>query len=60
MKRKLAVPALAAAIVAIAGGVVGGAQPVLPVLPNTVQEWNKIAEGTVVGSGAFQGEGGST
>src|SRR4029077_4687938 len=24
---------------------------------NTVQQWNKIAEDTVVGSGAFQGEG---
>jgi hypothetical protein len=30
---------------------------VLPPLPNTVQQWNKIAEDTVVGSGAFQGEG---
>src|SRR5436190_10066761 len=30
---------------------------VLPALPNTVQQWNKIAEDTVVGSGAFQGEG---
>ena len=33
------------------------AQAVLPPLPNTVQQWNKIAEDTVVGSGAFQGEG---
>src|SRR3954469_1666822 len=30
---------------------------VLPALPGTVQQWNKIAEDTVVGSGAFQGEG---
>jgi hypothetical protein len=29
----------------------------LPPLPNTVQQWNKIAEDTAVGSGAFQGEG---
>ena len=33
------------------------AQAVLPALPNAVQQWNKIAEDTVVGSGAFQGEG---
>jgi hypothetical protein len=33
------------------------AQAVLPPLPNTIQQWNKIAEDTVVGSGAFQGEG---
>ena len=26
-------------------------------LPNTVQQWNKVAEDTVVSSGAFQGEG---
>jgi hypothetical protein len=49
-------------MVAVAAGVVGGAtspgaQAVLPALPNTVQQWNKIAEDTVVGSGAFQGEG---
>jgi len=28
-----------------------------PTLPNTVQQWNKVAEDTVVSSGAFQGEG---
>jgi hypothetical protein len=33
------------------------ARAALPNLPNTVQQWNKIAEDTVVGSGAFQGEG---
>jgi VCPO second helical-bundle domain len=33
------------------------ARAALPPLPNTVQQWNKIAEDTVVGSGAFQGEG---
>jgi hypothetical protein len=26
-------------------------------VPNTVSQWNKIAEDTVVGSGAFQNEG---
>ena len=35
------------------------AAPAAAVLPpgNTVQQWNKIAEDTVVGSGAFQAEG---
>src|SRR5881394_2597740 len=35
------------------------AAPATAVLPpgNTVAQWNKIAEDTVVGSGAFQGEG---
>src|SRR5438034_6477198 len=35
------------------------AAPATAVLPpgNTVQQWNKIAEDTVVGSGAFQTEG---
>jgi VCPO second helical-bundle domain len=33
------------------------ARAALPLLPNTVQQWNKVAEDTVVGSGAFQGEG---
>jgi hypothetical protein len=33
------------------------ARAVLPPLPSTVQQWNKIAEDTVLGSGAFQGEG---
>ena len=51
-------------VVALAVAVAGGgatsrsAQAVLdPTLPNTVQQWNKVAEDTVVGSGAFQGEG---
>jgi hypothetical protein len=36
-----------------------GAAPAAAVLPpgNTVQQWNKIAEDTTVGSGAFQAEG---
>jgi hypothetical protein len=46
---------------AIAAAVGGATSPVahavLPALPNTVQQWNKIAEDTVVASGAFQGEG---
>jgi hypothetical protein len=33
------------------------ARAVLPPLPDTVQQWNKIAEDTVLASGAFQGEG---
>jgi vanadium-dependent haloperoxidase-like protein len=46
-----------AVVVAVAGGSSPSAQAVLPALPNTIQQWNKIAEDTVVGSGAFQGEG---
>src|SRR6185436_19791815 len=46
-----------AVVVAVAGSSSPSAQAVLPALPNTVQQWNKIAEDTVVGSGAFQGEG---
>jgi len=46
------------AVVAAVGGTTSRtAQAVLPALPNTVQQWNKIAEDTVVASGAFQGEG---
>src|SRR3954454_17445039 len=46
-----------AVVVAVGGAPSRDAQAVLPALPNTVQQWNKIAEDTVVGSGAFQGEG---
>jgi hypothetical protein len=51
-----------AALIGLVAAVVGGAtspvgHAVLPALPNTVQQWNKIAEDTVVASGAFQGEG---
>ena len=46
-----------AVVAAVAGASSRSAQAVLPALPNTVQQWNKIAEDTVVGSGAFQGEG---
>jgi len=49
---------VAFAVVAAIGGTASRtAQAVLPPLPNTIQQWNKIAEDTVVGSGAFQGEG---
>ena len=46
-----------AVVAAIGATTSRDAQAVLPPLPNTVQQWNKIAEDTVVGSGAFQGEG---
>jgi hypothetical protein len=47
---------LAIAVCALA---VGAAQPAAAALPpgNTVEQWNQIAENTVVGSGAFQNEG---
>jgi vanadium-dependent haloperoxidase-like protein len=41
----------------VCGATSSGAHAVLPPFPNTVQQWNKIAEDTVVTSGAFQGEG---
>src|SRR3954454_25191062 len=46
-----------AVVVAVGGAPSPSAQAVLPALPNTIQQWNKIAGDTVVGSGAFQGEG---
>ena len=46
-----------AVVAAVAGASGRSAQAVLPALPNTIQQWNKIAEDTVVRSGAFQGEG---
>jgi hypothetical protein len=45
-----------ALLIASAFVVVRAAPALLPP-GNTVQQWNKIAEDTVVGSGAFQGEG---
>ena len=50
---------IALAVAVAVGGVTSrSAQAVLdPTLPNTVQQWNKVAEDTVVTSGAFQGEG---
>jgi hypothetical protein len=44
-------------LAAIAAMTSRDARAVLPPLPNTVQQWNKIAEDTVVTCGAFQGEG---
>ena len=43
----------------IAQALVALASPASATLPpgNTVQQWNKIAEDTVVASGAFQAEG---
>ena len=46
-----------AVVAVVAGASSRSAQAVLPALPNAIQQWNKIAEDTVVGSGAFQGEG---
>jgi VCPO second helical-bundle domain len=46
-----------AVVAAIGATTSRDARAVLPPLPNTVQQWDKIAEDTVVGSGAFQGEG---
>jgi hypothetical protein len=47
-------------LAALGGAVaVAAAQPAAAALPlgNSVQQWNQIAENTVVGSGAFQNEG---
>ena len=53
----LLIVALAVAV-AVGGATSRSARAVLdPTLPNTVQQWNKVAEDTVVRSGAFQGEG---
>ena len=46
-----------AAVAVVAGATSPGARAALPLLPGTVQQWNKVAEDTAVGSGAFQGEG---
>jgi hypothetical protein len=48
--------ALAVAAVSASPGTTGNATAALPP-GNTVAQWNKIAEDTVVGSGAFQTEG---
>jgi hypothetical protein len=48
--------AAAALSVAVAAGSTRNAAAALPP-GNTVEQWNKIAEDTVVGSGAFQNEG---
>ena len=49
---------VALAVVALAASVLAGPAPAVAAGgPNTVAVWNKIAEDTVVGSGAFQIEG---
>jgi hypothetical protein len=55
--RILGLVVVVAVVAAVGAATSRNAQAVLPALPNTVQQWNKIAEDTVVGSGAFQGEG---
>jgi hypothetical protein len=62
MKTRLARTLRIAAIVVTAlavAGVAGTAREAAAALPpgNTVEQWDKIAEDTVVGSGAFQNEG---
>jgi hypothetical protein len=53
--RVVAIAAAAAAVSASAGTTPNAAAALPP--GNTVAQWNKIAEDTVVGSGAFQSEG---
>jgi hypothetical protein len=53
--RGVALAAVALAVAASAGTSRDAAAALPP--GNTVEQWNKIAEDTVVGSGAFQGEG---
>jgi hypothetical protein len=57
--RLLGLLVIAFAVAAAIGGATSrSAQAVLdPTLPNTVQQWNKVAEDAVISSGAFQGEG---
>jgi len=58
MTRKLS-PLVSACILSFAALAFASVQPARAALPdgNTVQQWNQIAENTVVGSGAFQNEG---
>src|SRR3954451_2816474 len=51
--------ALAAVVttVAVLAGGIGNAAAAVPPPANAAQQWNQIAEDTVVGAGAFQGEG---
>src|SRR5436309_7920032 len=58
MRRHGLVLAIAMTAVAFAGAA-GTAQNAAAALPpgNAVEQWNKVAENTVVGSGAFQNEG---
>jgi len=56
MRRMLLAVALTAALAGLAGATARRAGAVLPP-GNAVQQWDKIAEDTVVGSGTFQAEG---
>src|SRR5258708_23684549 len=57
MHCKRSIPALLIALaIVLLACTVSQAAPTLPP-GNTVQQWNTIAENTVVGSGAFQAEG---
>ena len=53
--RAVAIVATAVAVAALAGEARNAGAALPP--GNTVAQWNKIAEDTVVGSGAFQIEG---
>jgi hypothetical protein len=53
---RVAALAVVALAVAASAGTTRNAAAALP-LGNTVAQWNKVAEDTVVGSGAFQSEG---
>jgi hypothetical protein len=53
---RVAVIAVAAIVIATSAGTTRNATAALPP-GNTVEQWNKIAEDTVAGSGAFQAEG---
>src|SRR5437867_13227770 len=57
MRRKKTIPMLLIMLaLVVVTSLMGKAAPTLPP-GNTVQQWNTIAENTVVGSGAFQAEG---
>jgi hypothetical protein len=49
--------AFVATIALAAAAIAGTARTATAATPNAVEQWNKIAEDTVVGSGAFQNEG---
>jgi hypothetical protein len=53
---RIALVSVTAIVVAVSAGTTHNAAAALPP-GNTVEQWNKIAEDTVVGSGAFQNEG---
>jgi hypothetical protein len=55
LRMRLLLPLVAAALVSVLAGPAAKAAVLPP--GNAVQQWDKIAEDTVVGSGAFQNEG---